>query len=811
MADHQPPGSSDRASSFVYRLLTIPPVFIRIGAIAALLAGVGPLHIRTSAAELTSVEVGYQRRAVVGEWMPVEVAGSGLSAGQNVSLVLVTRDARGNRVTEVCSSATADSEGRITLQGLARTGRLDGTIEVALQDADSSASLDRVSIACSEAPVAVDDDPLQRRLRMYRHDVRFLLTVGAQAGLDELLERAEQMSPDSPALVGVSVASVEQLPQQAEAYDVFSSIVFNGSVSLSDAQFAAIRAWVYRGGQLIIGCADELPQLLETPFGQWLDQHFEFLPETRSVTDADLAAMQQVVPQSTRISTFRRKVNMALLESDQVVALARSGSVPLVSRIGSGGGTLTFIAVNLNRRPLSQWNSLADFYAVMILGSPLNKVPTRGSSSRISSSGISDLTTQLMATVDPQPKTGRWSAWSIIGLAFGWLVLIGPVDYFVVVVLLKRPQLTWVTFPLWVILACWGLYSLKSAEPQIALNSVHLVDVTQDGSMESVRAVSLMSLSTPWTARTRLTAVPHADLAVSDPQVSLSWSGRPDDVYGGMYRATGIGGGSQAYTHHAEEADTLDAVPLLIDGSFETRATWTASPDEQLTESSFSVSGFGLMNGSFSHQLPSPLRDWVVVFGNRIYRARDDARASLPAGQTWEFQPGGSQISDLKSYLTGPRDARESPARTAPGQAFASQAYSVEGRDPLDIVTMMTLYDMAGADNYTGLNHDAMKLLDMSDSIRLNYAVVIGWMELPATLLQIDGEAAAETETTTIVRLLLPVDRRPASASAMTKGDMEEAERARQNAADADSSEPSTEDAQAPTGQDETEQETSSD
>lgn len=784
---------------------------IRSRLCGVVIAGILMIGGGVQAAQFTQVELGYQRQAQVGNWMPARVTAAELSPEQSVSLVLTTRDARSNHVTEVCAAGRADQNGAVTLSGLARTGRLDGSIEVRLIDSESSETLCSASVSCSDAPLESEPRRIQTQLRMYRHDVRFVLTIGQPAGLDELLARARQLSPENPPLVGLSVRTAEELPEVTQAYRLFSTIVFNGYVSLSDQQFDAIRSWVYEGGQLIVGCSDQIVPLLETSLGQWLDEHFEFEREIRSVTDADLAAMQQIVPQATRISTFRRKVNMSLVSSDQPVLLARSGSVPLVARTGSGGGTLTYIAVNLDKRPLSEWNSLPDFYAVLIMGSPLNKVATRSSSSRISSSGISDLTTQLMATADPPPQSGRWTTWSIMGLAFAWLVLIGPVDYFLVVVLLKRPHLTWVTLPLWVIAASAALYSLKSAETETALHSVHLLDVTQDATYNSVSAMSLMSVSTPYTSQVQLTAVPASQLGGTTQDASLSWAGRPDDVYGGMYRATGIGGGSQSYTRKSDQPVTLASVPLLIDGSFETQTTWTAAPEVPLAQADFSVSGFGLLNGTFRHELPVPLRDWVVVFGNRIYRARDEARASLPPGQLWEFQQGGSQISDLKSWLTGPREIREEPVRRAPGQQFASQPYSVGGRDPLDIVTMMSLYDLAGADGYTGLNHDALASLDMSDSIRLNYALVIGWIDLPATRLEIDGELIPETETTTIVRLLLPVDRRPASAAAMTAADVKAAEEAKNKAAETPPAESSGDEVPTDGEPADTEQEPSSD
>ena len=749
-----------KANSFVNRQVTTRmTVLLRYFSIVLLfMCGASGIY----AAEFESVVVGYQRQAQVGTWMPVHVTASGLSPGQVTSLVITAQDARGNNVNETCQSSVANSSGLVVLDGLTRTGRLDSPVRIQLIDQATSTSLCSTTIRCSEDKLRGNIADVQKSLRLYRHDVMFLLTIGTPAGIEGLLQQAANLSPDSPAIVGVSIDSIAHLPEDASSYDLFSAIILNGNVHMNAAQFKAVKTWTQTGGHLIVSCADGIDELLATPFGQYLDSLFSLSEETRIVTDTDLAALQQIVPRATRISTDRRLVMMAQLQSDQPIVMAESGNGPLVVRIGSGGGKVTFVSVDLNSRPFLQWPSLSDCYAVLMLDAPLSKSDSRVRSSRISSSGISDLSTQLMTTIDPQPQNGRWTTWNVMAIAFGWLLLIGPVDYLIVVVLLKRPHFTWVTFPLWVLLGFLGLYFLKSGDSEAVLNSVHIVDVTENGSGHAVHALSLFSMSAPTTSRAELKALPGAVLDARTKAVSLSWSGRSEDVYGGMYRATGIGGSSLSYARNSNQPDALISVPLLIDGSFETQASWDAEFDRPLHESELNVSGYGLLGGWFTHHLSVPIHDWVVVFGHRIYRARDETRESLAAGQKWTFQPGGSRISDLKSYLTGRRPARETPVQVGPGQSSIHVEYSTGGRDPLDIVTMMSLSETAGADSYTGLSNHTLRRLEVSDSIRLNQALVIGWTESPATQLEVDGVLVSEQSSTTIVRFMLPVDRRPA-------------------------------------------------
>ena len=721
------------------------------------------------AARLDSVQAGYQRQAQVGVWMPVRASAVGLNPGQSISLETTSLDPRGNPFVRTCGTAEADSEGSVIVAGVCRVGRLNSDLKITLVDTGNSDELCSASIRCfektRESKTELTNEPVQKFLRLYRHDVRFLLTIGNLAGIDELVRQATENSPYAPLLVGVSVNTNDELPLESQGYDLFSTIIFTGDINLTDQQFRSLKAWIQAGGRLVVSCSNQVRDLLATPFGKWLQTRFDLSPETRQVTDTDLGALQQIVPRSTRISTNRRRVEMVQVRAKQPFRLAETTNGPLVARVGSGGGQVTLVSLDLNRRPLSDWTSLADFYAVLILGAPLSKTAGILNSARISSAGVSDMSTQLMATVDPVPKSGRWTAWSVMALAFGWLILIGPVDYLIVVLLLKRPHFTWVTFPLWVIVGFAVLYSFKVESTDVVLNSVHLLDVAQDVDEHSIRALSLLSVSSPRTFRADLKA--ESALYGSGPDVLFTWAGRPEDVYGGMYRTTGIGASNQSYTGHTDDPAVLRSVPLLIDGSFESQAQWTVDSTDPLIESSLNVSGFGLLGGGFKHHLPISIRDWFVVYGNRLYRARDDARMSLPAGEFWSFGPGSTQISDLKNWLGGRREMKKAPDRRDVGQSIDSSPYNSRGRDPLDIVTVMSMFQAAGGEAYTGLNHHSLRRFDVSETIRLDYAIVVGWSDESATYLEMDESRLSESSSTTIVRLLLPVDRRPAEPSAL--------------------------------------------
>ena len=189
--------------------------------------------------------------------------------------------------------------------------------------------------------------------------------------------------------------------------------------------------------------------------------------------------MQSFVSGASRLETNRSPWPMAVMKSDQSTLAAVSLNGPIIGTQSVASGLVTFVAVDLNQKPVRQWRSLPQFYEVLLLGSKLSRQSTEvARTSRISQSGVSDIATQLLASVDAQPAAGSWSTWSIMAIVAGFLALVGPVDYFLVTHVFKRPHLTWITFPLMTIGgAILILTAADTGTAQSVVNQVHVVDV----------------------------------------------------------------------------------------------------------------------------------------------------------------------------------------------------------------------------------------------------------------------------------------------------------------------------------------------
>lgn len=711
-----------------------------------------------AAADWSSLKIGYQSTGKVGKWIPISAKVSGLDAGQAVNLQAAFTDPRGDTCIQTVASATADSSGQAVLRGYFCVGRLLGTGLITVSAGD--VELCRQFVDHSEEAVPNPDADIQTTVKMLRVDVPLLLTTGEVAGVPELLRNTELFAEASPVLEGVQISSAAEMPTDARGLDAIDTILLVSDFDMNKAQVQALQQWVHSGGNLIFSLGDNVTAVLQTEFGKWADGFFELDESPRTIRE--LSALQSYVSGASRLETGRRNVPMAISRSNQNFADVDTLAGPLIASQSVGAGTIKFLGIDLNERPINKWISLPQFYEVLMLGEKLSKQSGYTKrSSRISQSGVSDLSTQMMATVDASPQVGKWSTWSILAMMIGWLILIGPLDYLLVTRLLKKPHLTWLTFPLFICLGVFGIATGLGSTTESTLNQLHLLDVSNSASGSTVHTRSWMSLSSSETARADLLAQPETSIA-TDAAATLLWSGRAEDVYGGMYRAGGIGLGRQTYTHDIASPTELKSLPLLVDGSRQLISEWYATPQKPLIESELEATGYGLLSGSFTHSLPAPIEDFIIIHGNRVYRTQQtDGKISLAPGATWQARSDNVAASDLKAYLNGSRIIKSAePIRR--GSTQTQTPYNAKSDNPVYILTMASFYNIAGGSKYVGLSQEYLRNAEVSDTIRLNHAVLIGTTQTPATALSVDGKDLPAATSNTVVRLLIPVNRRPA-------------------------------------------------
>lgn len=734
----------------------------------------GAAQTSTAAAatiRFTKLSLGFQSMGRVGQALPVRFAAEGLTSGSTVRLQIIASDPRGDQCESVVAAGEVSVDGLIALDGIFSVGRMDGILTVRLLDENNEILISHdVAIQQPNLKVeAAQESEVCTVLTILRQSPTTVLTVGAPKGIKDLNERLLKNPETTGVLSWFSLKSWNELPSDFRAYESVDAIFLTTEFDVTEPVALAIRKWVLSGGHLIVSCGETTERLLASPLGQWLQPQFGIPSTEFQQQTLDLTSLQNYVIGATALQTNRNPVTVMRMTSSQPSIVVGSLTGPLILRNANGAGMVTVVAVDLNRPPLSSWLSLSQCCELLLFDAAVvGKAGQIQSGSRISSTGVSDLSTQLAAAVDAVPQEDRWSTWHAMLLILGFLVVVGPLDYFLVVRVLKRPRLTWLTLPVLVGATCLtAVFASGGNAAGPVSRTAALIDLSHDGAAEHVRIRTWGSISTPETQYATLSAK-HAEwLGESDGSAEhLNWSGRAEDIYGGMYRPGGAGLGRQTSRRSDIAPSEFTAIPLIAGGSTAVLAEKNSSSTaHRLFESRLTLPVSGLLEGTVTHHLPAAVRNWVVVCHDRLYtssdKASDDER-SLEPGEEWSRHSGNVRISDVRDFLRGIRLVDVSNGKGGFEKTLTAQTqaqYDILGRNPFDILLMVSLYNSVGGDQYVRLQNNTLRHDEISDVVDLNGAMLIGVVDAPSTELQLNGQPLKSEQSPVVVRFFLPVER----------------------------------------------------
>jgi hypothetical protein len=231
-------------------------------------------------------------------------------------------------------------------------------------------------------------------------------------------------------------------------------------------------------------------------------------------------------------------------------------------------------------------------------------------------------------------------------ISFGWvalfillyIIVVGPLDYFFLKKVVKRLELTWITFPAVVLLvsavAYFSAYYLKGND--LRINKLDLVDIVAEldekgAHSEGTRAYGstwftlfspriqnyIVGVEPGWTAN--VNANPNTPR--NPYSTVVTWFGSPENTWGN------VGGGSpglfrRAYDY-APDATGLVGVPIQVWSTKSFNASW----QEQLPEGAplFSAelshppADVNLLTGTITNHLPVALQDTWLFYRGHCY------------------------------------------------------------------------------------------------------------------------------------------------------------------------------------------------
>ncbi len=558
------------------------------------------------------------------------------------------------------------------------------------------------------------------------------------------------------AFVPVSIDQASDLPLTAAGYADLEIVVLPLSRAslideMSDKQLAALLQWVQGGGRLILTTATRGPQLLG-PGGRLaaiapgkirgvvrMRRTIGIESAGGAAVDIDTVAAGRA-PFVLDYENYQGRVD--LWESQS----GTSGQ-PLVVRSAYGFGQVQIVGLDLDQPPWSEWPGRPRFIADLIADNrsemASQEVGVRGEVTHL---GYDDLTGQLRTALEQFTQVTFLSFTVVAVIAGLYLILIGPVDYFLIRSLRLPRHLTWGTLLAFVALASgigWTLAD-RSHGRQLWINQTEIVDV--DVASGAVRGVAWMQLYSPASLQYNLRLQPTQESIAPAKSTWLSWQGLAGHGLGGLSVPARNFQPSVGYEVIPGTATAeVQGLPVPFAGSKGLRAEWTSELND-LKPSALRSDNSGRLFGEVTNPLPYELTDCRLIYREDMFRLRQP----LPAGGTVLLS--SLQSVDLQSRLTE-RVVLDQQDRATPWDAASTNVPR--------IIEMLMFHEAARGSGYTQLAHRYQPTLDFSGLIQLQPAVLVGRTTAQQSDLVVDDVSSLEADRYdqrwTWIRVLIPV------------------------------------------------------
>jgi hypothetical protein len=348
-------------------------------------------------------------------------------------------------------------------------------------------------------------------------------------------------------------------------------------------------------------------------------------------------------------------------------------------------------------------------------------------------------------------------------IPFGWvaffiflyILLIGPGDYFFLKKVLKRMELTWITFPTIVVtvslLAYYAAYLLKGNE--LLVNKVDVVDIDQQTGL--VRGGTWMSLFSPQNRDYTIAAIPvpierdtpHGAEPARPPagtEVVMSWFSSPDDRFGAMgssgRRFNFLGNG---YTYQPTGwVETLENVRIPIWSTKSVAARWFGPATAPLVASELQAMGLDRLAGTVTNRLDIPLEDAILALGKEVYLL-----GTLAPGATSRVELASNR--HLSGYL-------KDKQRTYLGEPMGNSEMRID-RAGLMLGAMFHDSETTLASERV-LANNPLHDLDLSGQLALQRPMLVARVKRPGAQLVLgNAPSPPKVDSVNLVRILLPL------------------------------------------------------
>ena len=675
--------------------------------------------------QIRNFSLGFSGNYKLGYWTPAFVS-LDAPAGTHLSFLLTTPDGDGvPSTTTVKHTVPPHAVGSTTnVELLCKIGRPDGKVELAIYQGDQPVARKQFSLQ------AGDYKPLPSTTKL-------ILSLGTSPNLRAAT--TQQLNAEGPRTVVVEMNEVDQLPAHALGYDGVDQIFCSSSRPIVKTFLArtgsvlAVESWVRWGGNLTLSIGGNETEILAgtNSFEAFLPGDFEKTISVRQLRPIEIlgGGSDPLIKEDSRGRSQSFSVPFFNVRNGRVESTMKYGgqSIPLLIRSSLGFGQLTVLAVDTEQPEFKAWNGTRNLIQTILSltqrGSEKSNLTSGG---ELAHSGYDDLAGQLRAALDQFAGQGVWfipfELLFLIGIIYLFLIAAG--DYFLLRKLRGRMELTWVSFPLIIILCSAGIYVIARATKgdRQLVNQAEVIDI--DMLSGQVRGSCWFSLFSPQTERYdlstkyQLNEMPQTQLKMrpenranhATHKMIFSWMGLPGRGLGGMESPLITPMFELGYRYGPQLA-SLDSVPLSIWStkcfSIRHKGSGVDAVEAMLSERNSDTDA--LIEGSITNLMTQPLHDCVLLHNGWAY----------PLGTLTPNKPHSidrsQSVRTIRNYL----------ARLGPLE-MESDAQRFEVKR---IFQRMLFYQAAGGESSSALNNHYLSALDMSHLLENGKAILVGFSD----------------------------------------------------------------------------------
>ncbi len=674
---------------------------------------------------IVAVEVGFEGHYRAGVWTPVKVTlrGGGQAVRGHVTLTVPDTDGAPSRTTTPSDRPIELAAGQPKLVMLyTRFGRVESQMVVEFRTGDGvvTSRIFRASATPQEG-----EYPLAAR-----STCRVVAGLsGAPVGIDQVADLQWQHPGEQP--VAVRLESTAALPDEWYGYESLDALVVGTSkpelfdnLEPNGPQILALDKWIRMGGKLVLSVGSQGERILAdgSPWARFRPGQLQ-----RMVVPPLANSLEAYAGSSVRIEQGvrgRHGLRVPQLQNVHGTVEVRDSNLPLVIRRAWGLGQVIFVAADLDGPPLADWPDRGLLLSRLLDWSTAAPGELKERTA-VMHYGFTDIAGQLRSALDQYSGVSAVSFSLVAGLVILYLVLIGPVDYFLLRKFSPRMELTWVTFPLVVIAFSVVAYILayRFKGEDVRINQVSLIDV--DTESKWLRGTSWADIFSPRMDRYDLTCRPiplgKDDAPVRD--LLFSWMGLPGEALGGMDPTTANPISLKQPYAFTPELNAMQGVPIQIWASKCFTSRWSTTT-AVYPEARF-VDEDQVITGRVINTLDCRLTDCLLVYGRWVYEL-----GTLGPGEMASIGVS-SRRRDMRAMMTGQRivtrkESTKVLEREDSNKLYhESTPYEPSSVDLGYILRMMMFFDQSGGTGYTGLLDRYQNFVDMTSLLKADRAILV--------------------------------------------------------------------------------------